>query len=130
MLPASDLVSELKLPSDLYLPCSQCGITFAWTGWEQSQSRSQPDLCPGCRRLQQLTRRQRGAVKWYDAHKGFGFVTTADGAEVFVHRASLTNVRGLRRGQVVAFRLEQGSMGWQAVDVERLRQIEAETEHE
>jgi len=110
----------LTPPPDLFLACTHCGISFVWTGWEQ-QEEAAPALCPGCRHLHALTRRLRGAVKWYDARKGFGFITAADGAEYFVHRSALGSRRALRRGQVVAFRLGEGESGGpQVIDLEQL----------
>ena len=110
----------LALPPDRFLACDTCSVTFVWTGWQQRQQAEPPVYCPGCRALRQLTRRTRGAVKWYDARKGIGFLTAADGSEVFVHRRALGNARSLRRGQVVAFRVEEGRAGPQAAEVERL----------
>ncbi len=109
------------LPADRYLICQNCGITFVRTGWEQKQDPAEPEHCSGCRHVLALTQRRRGAVKWYDKRKGFGFITASDGSEVFVHRQALGQVRSLRRGDVVAFRIEQGEAGAQATEVERLQ---------
>lgn len=108
------------LPSDRYLICQNCGITFVQTGWEQQRYPAEPEHCPGCRHILAFTSRQRGAVKWYDKRKGFGFITGSDGSEVFVHRRALGRLRSLRRGDVVAFRAEQSEAGVQATAVERL----------
>jgi len=116
----SDLNLDLDLAPDRYLACQNCGITFVWTGWEQRQAAGEPAHCPGCRHVLALTSRQRGAVRWYDRRKGFGFITASDGSEVFVHRRALGRLRSLRRGDVLAFRVEQGEIGPQAVQVERL----------
>lgn len=122
-LPAS---AALNRSPDRFLVCEACGIRFVWTGQEQAQG-EQPQRCPGCRHLHRLTQRLRGAVKWYDARKGFGFITAADGAEYFVHRSALGQRRVLRRGQVVAFRLggDEGT-GPQAVELEVLPRPPAE----
>jgi len=117
---SSDLNLDLDLAPDRFLTCQNCGITFVWTGWEQQQNPAEPDHCPGCRRVLALTSRQRGTVRWYDRRKGFGFITASDGSEVFVHRRALGRLRSLRRGDVLAFRVEQGEIGPQAVQVERL----------
>jgi CspA family cold shock protein len=108
------------VPPDRTLPCQNCGVRFIWTGWEQRQAEGEPSHCPGCRRLLALTRRQRGAVKWYDRRKGIGFITAADGSEVFVRRRALAHGAALRRGQLVAFRIEPAPQGPQAVEVEPL----------
>ncbi|MBX7235284.1 MAG: cold shock domain-containing protein [Caldilineales bacterium] len=110
----------LLLPPDRTLPCHHCGVRFIWTGWEQRLDGAEPAHCPGCRHLLALTRRQRGAVKWYDRRKGIGFITAADGSEVFVRRRALIYGAALRRGQLVAFRVEPAPQGPQAVEVEAL----------
>ena len=110
----------LFLPPDRFLTCQHCGITFVWTGWEQRKDAQAPTLCPGSRHVLALTRRQRGTVKWFDPRKGFGFITAADGSEIYVNRRALGRLKRLRRGDVVAFRVEQGHLGPYAVEVERL----------
>lgn len=112
------------LPADRTLACQHCGVRFVWTGWEQAQDGSEPAHCPGCRHLLALTLRQRGTVKWYDRRKGFGFITAADGSEVFVRRRALAQGSGLRRGQLVAFKVEPAAQGPQAVEVEALPEPE------
>lgn len=114
------LPPDLQLSPDRFLVCQNCGITFVWTGWERRQAGAEPQHCPGCRHVLAMTQRQRGTVKWYDRRKGFGFITASDGSEVFVHRRALGRLRSLRRGDVVAFRLEQTESGIQASGVERL----------
>ena len=62
-----------------------------------------------------------GKVKWYDADKGFGFLTRDDGGEVFVHSTALpSGTTALRPGQRVEFRT-RGSL----VAVGDLRQGDA-----
>jgi CspA family cold shock protein len=106
----------LGLPADQFLICQHCQISFVWTGWEQVRDARQPDLCPGCRHL--LANAPRwGVVKWFDARKGFGFVTTADGADIYVRRKDLRRGRSLRAGQWVSFRVGEGRNGARATDV-------------
>ena len=65
--------------------------------------------------------RLRGAVKFYDAFRGFGFVVPdGGGADVFVHASALarSGLDGLDAGQRVAFRAMDGPRGRQAVEVE------------
>ena len=119
-------LDALAVTPDRYLTCQHCAVRFVWTGWEQQAAADAPGLCPACRFLLALTRRQRGTVKWYDRRKGFGFITTTNGAEVFVHRRSLGHVAALRRGQVVAFRQEAAEHGPLAVEVELLASTDLE----
>lgn len=59
-----------------------------------------------------------GRVKWYDADKGFGFLTTDDGGDVFVRADSLpAGVATLKSGMRVEFGLVQGRKGDQAIQL-------------
>ena len=61
-----------------------------------------------------------GTVKWFNAEKGFGFISQPDGgADVFVHHTAIqmNGFRSLEEGQAVEFELQEGPKGLQAVDV-------------
>jgi CspA family cold shock protein len=61
-----------------------------------------------------------GTVKWFNAEKGFGFISQPDGgADVFVHHTAIqmSGFRSLEEGQTVEFDLQEGPKGLQAVDV-------------
>jgi CspA family cold shock protein len=59
-----------------------------------------------------------GKVKWYDAEKGFGFLTTDEGGDVFVRSDSLpAGVTALKSGTRVEFGLVQGRKGDQAIQL-------------
>ena len=59
-----------------------------------------------------------GKVKWYDAEKGFGFLTTDEGGDVFVRSDSLpAGVATLKSGTRVEFGLVQGRKGDQAIQL-------------
>ena len=58
-----------------------------------------------------------GKVKWYDADKGFGFLTRDDGGEVFVHSTALpAGTTALRPGQRVEFVVAEGRRSQTAVE--------------
>jgi CspA family cold shock protein len=64
-----------------------------------------------------------GKVKWYDADKGFGFLTRDDGGEVFVHSSALPKgVESLKPGQKVEFGVAEGRRGQQALSVRVIEQ--------
>jgi cold shock protein len=61
-----------------------------------------------------------GTVKWFNAEKGFGFISQPDGgADVFVHHTAIqmNGFRSLEEGQAVEFDLQEGPKGLQAVEV-------------
>jgi CspA family cold shock protein len=60
-------------------------------------------------------------VKWYDAAKGFGFVTSDEGGDVFVPKAALPRgVEDLKAGQRIEFGISDGRKGAQANGVKVL----------
>lgn len=63
--------------------------------------------------------RELGNVKWFNASKGFGFITRDSGDDVFVHFRSIRGEghRVLKDGQRVEFSVSQGDKGLQADDV-------------
>lgn len=59
-----------------------------------------------------------GKVKWYDADKGFGFLTQEGGADVYVPKGALPReVESLKTGQRVEFGIAEGRRGPQALQV-------------
>ena len=62
-----------------------------------------------------------GKVKWYDAEKGFGFLSQEDGEDVYVRSSALPDgVEGLKPGQRVEFGIATGRRGPQALSVKLL----------
>jgi CspA family cold shock protein len=60
-----------------------------------------------------------GTVKWFNAEKGYGFISQSDGADVFVHFSAIqsTGYRSLDAGQNVEFEVTNGPKGLQAANV-------------
>ncbi len=61
-----------------------------------------------------------GTVKWFDAAKGFGFITPEDGSkDIFVHHSAITGsgYKSLDEGQRVQYSVQDGPKGPSAADV-------------
>ena len=63
----------------------------------------------------------KGTVKWFNESKGFGFITSEDGSDVFVHYASIqgNGFKSLIEGDSVSFDTENGPKGLKAVNVSK-----------
>ncbi len=61
----------------------------------------------------------QGTIKKVVSDRGFGFIRSADGQEVFFHRSGLRNIEfdRLREGDAVEFDVERGEKGLRAVNV-------------
>ena len=64
----------------------------------------------------------QGTVKWFNAEKGYGFITRDDGDDVFVHHSAIQGegYRSLDEGQQVSFDVAQGPKGLQASNVTKV----------
>ena len=60
-----------------------------------------------------------GKVKWFNAEKGYGFITAEDGKDVFVHYSQIQSegYKSLDEGQAVEFEINDGTKGPQATNV-------------
>jgi CspA family cold shock protein len=69
-----------------------------------------------------MSDRQTGTVKWFNDAKGFGFITPAEGEDLFVHFRSIqgSGFKSLQEGQKVSFVVTRGQKGLQADQVQPL----------
>ena len=63
-----------------------------------------------------------GTVKWFNAEKGYGFISQESGDDVFVHFSAIQGkgFKSLEEGQSVSFEIEEGPRGKQASNVTKL----------
>ena len=61
----------------------------------------------------------KGKVKWFSNQKGYGFITSEEGKDVFVHHSAIQGegYKTLEEGQEVEFEVQQGPKGEQATNV-------------
>jgi CspA family cold shock protein len=62
----------------------------------------------------------KGTIKWYNARKGYGFITGEDNKEIFVHRTAIEAETSLNEGDEVQFEIESSERGPQAKNVKKL----------
>lgn len=64
----------------------------------------------------------QGKVKWFNVEKGYGFIETEDGGDVFVHFSAIQTegFKTLEEGQSVEFDIVEGARGPQAANVIKL----------
>lgn len=64
----------------------------------------------------------RGTVKWFNAEKGYGFISVENGNDVFVHFSAIQGegFKTLEEGQAVEFEITEGNRGPQASNVVKL----------
>jgi len=62
---------------------------------------------------------EQGTVKWFNADKGFGFISRQSRDDVFVHFSAIQagGFRSLQEGQTVQFDVTKGPKGFQAENV-------------
>jgi len=64
----------------------------------------------------------KGKVKWFNNQKGFGFITTESGSDVFVHFSAIQGegYKSLEEGNDVEFEVEKGPKDEQATNVKKI----------
>ncbi|SFI14854.1 cold-shock DNA-binding protein family [Tindallia magadiensis] len=65
---------------------------------------------------------EKGTVKWFNAEKGYGFISRENGEDVFVHFSaiSMDGFKTLDEGQEVEFEIVEGDKGPQATNVSKV----------
>lgn len=60
-----------------------------------------------------------GKVKWFNTEKGYGFITSDEGKDIFVHYSAIQadGFRSLEEGQKVSFEIVESDRGQQAANV-------------
>jgi len=65
---------------------------------------------------------EKGKVKWYNENKGYGFILSQEGKEIFVHKSGLYSAfLGLYENEEVVYNLTKGPNGPQAINVKTLK---------
>lgn len=64
----------------------------------------------------------KGKIKWFSNQKGYGFITSESGKDVFVHYSAITGegYKSLNEGDEVEFEVTQGPKGEQATNVKKV----------
>ena len=74
----------------------------------------------------------RGKVKWFSSKKGYGFIETEGGRDVFAHYSEIVDsaegFRFLESGMPVEFEVVEGERGLRARQIVKLKKPKAETE--
>lgn len=73
---------------------------------------------PSTIQIDPMTGKYIGAVKWYNAKKGYGFIVRGAGEEIFFHRSSSVGEIEFEEGQWVLYDVEERDKGPEASDVE------------
>ncbi|HOP56911.1 MAG TPA: cold shock domain-containing protein [Bacillota bacterium] len=63
-----------------------------------------------------------GSVKWFNAEKGYGFITDENGKDIFAHYSAIQGegYKSLENGQAVSFDVVEGARGPQAANIVKL----------
>lgn len=64
-----------------------------------------------------MEKKMEGKVKFFNAAKGFGFITADDGKDYFVHQSNLVGIASLKENDHVSFEVVDGERGQKAANV-------------
>lgn len=69
--------------------------------------------------VKEKKKRIKGSVKWFSPEKGFGFIHSSDGKDIFVYYTDILSdgFKTLKKGQIVEFEILDGERGPQASEV-------------
>ncbi len=69
-----------------------------------------------------MSSRKQGKVKWFNTEKGYGFILSPEGEDVFVHYRAIMSegFKKLREGETVSYLQVKSEKGWQAAEVEAI----------
>ena len=62
----------------------------------------------------------KGKIKWFNPQKGFGFIVSEDGKEIFVHQSDIAEGINLNEDDEVEFETEETDRGQKATNVKKL----------
>jgi CspA family cold shock protein len=116
---------------DTLITCKECGKQFIFTVERQRQMADHgsevvsPDTCSSCTQRIDYGGKLHGRIKWFSLEKGYGFLATDDGTELFFHRTSVLRTEdgslpSLEDGREVLYEVTEGNRGPQASQVELL----------
>ena len=61
----------------------------------------------------------QGKIKWYNPKKGYGFVESEDGKDIFIHKSSVPNGVFLEEGDSIEYEIEETDKGPKAVNIKK-----------
>jgi len=104
-----------------FIACALAALASPAIGTKATTTKSKTTT-PNSARKAPSAGREQGTVKWFNVSKGYGFVTRANGDDIFVHFRSIRGEgrRLLREGQSIEFSVINGEKGPQAEDVQPL----------
>ena len=62
----------------------------------------------------------KGAIKWYNSKKGYGFITGEDGKDIFVHRTAVPTGTFLNDGDTVEYEIDTSEKKPRAINIKKL----------